>query len=139
MYVGVVQHCLLSRTGLTPDERHISPIENLDHTISRLYSYLSGSEGDAETDHSLTPLKATAQLQEQWASAQPPSPSASSISSRCSSVSAGDDLDLEEEDEEVTATISPLPSSHLHTMDHSTMSSGRSGENFYQRIGDTGQ
>lgn len=36
--------------GLTPDENHISPIENLDNTISRLYSYLSGSEGEGETE-----------------------------------------------------------------------------------------
>ena len=41
--------------GLTADESVISPIENLDNTISRLYSYLSGSEGDPETDFPVTP------------------------------------------------------------------------------------
>ena len=38
-------------TGLTADEHHISPIENLDNTINRLYSYLSGSDGEGEPDH----------------------------------------------------------------------------------------
>ena len=32
-------------------DHHISPIENLDNTISRLYSYLSGSEGEPEPNH----------------------------------------------------------------------------------------
>ena len=41
---------LFTIAGLTPDENHISPIENLDNTINRLYSYLSGSEGDGETE-----------------------------------------------------------------------------------------
>ncbi|ELU08905.1 hypothetical protein CAPTEDRAFT_206982 [Capitella teleta] len=116
----------LANSGLTPDEHHISPIENLDHTISRLYSYLSGSEGDAETDHSLTPLKA----QEQWT--REPSPSASSISSRCSSVCSADDIDEEDEEDDVPAA-SPLPRLNMD----STLSSIRSGENFYAKINDT--
>ena len=40
--------------GLTPDESHISPIDNLDGG-GRLYSYLSGSEGDVETDQAASP------------------------------------------------------------------------------------
>ncbi|KAK2175441.1 hypothetical protein NP493_731g01027 [Ridgeia piscesae] len=39
------------------DEHHISPIENLDNTINSLYSYLSGSEGEADMPrpHRLAP------------------------------------------------------------------------------------
>jgi len=44
-------------SGLTMDEHHISPIENLDNTINSLYSYLSGSEGEADMPrpHRLAP------------------------------------------------------------------------------------
>ena len=47
----------MNLAGLTPDESNISPIENLDNTISRLYSYLSGSEGEPDADAPLTPHK----------------------------------------------------------------------------------
>ncbi|KAI0242388.1 hypothetical protein LSAT2_013660 [Lamellibrachia satsuma] len=45
---------------LTMDENHISPIENLDNTINSLYSYLSGSEGEADMprpSHRLAPRR----------------------------------------------------------------------------------
>lgn len=120
--------------GLTPDENHISPIENLDNTISRLYSYLSGSEGDVETDHPLTPP----QRQEKWERRRSRSPT-SIPSSRSSSMSRSDS-----EPERV-----PSRSNHLRvgTLDRGTIDrrtldsacSAETGENVYSRINDTGK
>ena len=78
--------------GLTPNENTISPIENLDGTVGRLYSYLSGSEGDIETDNPNTPLK----KKQMWAerAGGPPCPhsavSTPSSRSRSSSMSISD-------------------------------------------------
>lgn len=34
-----------------------SPLDNLDQAVKGLYNYLSGSEGDVDTDNPLSPLK----------------------------------------------------------------------------------
>ena len=108
--------------GLTPDENHISPIENLDNTINRLYSYLSGSEGDVETDHPLTPP----QRQEKWERRRSRSPT-SIPSSRSSSISRTDS----EQDHH-------QPVHHrIGTLDSAC--SAETGENVYSRINDTGK
>lgn len=105
--------------GLTADESHISPIENLDNTISRLYSYLSGSEGDAETDHPLTPPQRTDQWEPGRRRGRSCSP-ASIPSSRSSSCSA-----------------SMSDPDHDHTLD--TLGSAETGENVYSRINESGK
>lgn len=52
----------LLSVGLTPDETAVSPLEKMDHS-TRLYSYLSGSDGDIETDNPLSPHN---QRQQNW-------------------------------------------------------------------------
>ena len=121
-------------SGLTPDENHISPIENLDNTISRLYSYLSGSEGDGETE-GVSPHQRARRGHhpdhhrrrrhhhhggEKWERRRSRTPP-SCDSSQSSSYSQSD---------------SELVDHHDPNMD--TLCSSGTGENVYSRINDTG-
>lgn len=134
-------------TGLTPDENHISPIENLDNTISRLYSYLSGSEGEGETEEGASPQQRVRRghhphhrphhrrhhparptqhhgAGDQWErrrSRTPPSCEESSRSSSCS-----------QSDSEL------VNHHHHHDSNLDTLRSSGTGENVYSRINDTG-
>ena len=122
--------------GLTQDENHISPIENLDNTINRLYSYLSGSEGDGETEgvspHQWARRGHHPQQHrhrrhhhrggEKWERRRSHTPP-SCDSSRSSSYSQSD---------------SELVNHHHHDPSMDTLRSSGTGENVYSRINDTG-
>jgi hypothetical protein len=121
-------------SGLSPDEKHISPIESYDNTntISRLYSYLSASEGEGEMDAQDSSLRGksskSTNSSDKWSNdcggihQSGSSVSISSQSESCSpshcEVSDNDELDV-----------------HVHsrTIDRSTLGSS-GGENLYSRI-----
>ena len=127
--------------GLTTDENHISPIENLDNTISRLYSYLSGSEGDGEADQQFSPLRGTGNKHPRERSKRHGSrsprrvsyPSVSSGSRSSSPLSNG----CVDSDPELDIQLDRQVERHNRTMD--TLGSSETGENVYSRINDTGR
>ena len=122
-------------TGLSPDEKHISPIESYDtnNTINRLYSYLSASEGEGDMDTPDShPRGKRMNPSEKWTSDQcsaPQSGSSVSISSQSDSCTPSN-CAMSDNDDELDVHV------HSRNIDVSTLGSS-GGENLYSRINET--